>query len=127
MTNDQHKNIFIIDDSVDMRSLLKLILESRGYEANCSANGEEALNILSSLKRLPDLILLDLRMPVMDGFDFLECQRLDPRIKNIPVVVMTGEEDPAFRRISIESAVLTKPLSMSQVLETVGKFSQLHY
>lgn len=117
MTND--RNILIVDDSTDMRSLLKLILESKGYHADCSSNGEDALRKLNSSVKLPDLILLDLRMPVMDGLEFLKLQGQNPKLKNIPVVVMTGEEDVSSMQMTTGSKVLTKPFDMHKVLATI--------
>lgn len=122
MTND--RNILIIDDSKDMRSLLKVILESKGYEANCSSNGEEALNILKSNAKLPDLILLDLRMPIMDGFEFLKRQRENPKLKDIPVVVMSGDDETESNELTTGSALLMKPFDLRSVIATVDKFSQ---
>jgi two-component system response regulator VicR len=64
------KLILIVDDSKDNQDLLKLVLVSKGYSVHCASNGQEALVMLFELSILPDLILLDAKMPVMDGYEF---------------------------------------------------------
>jgi CheY-like chemotaxis protein len=120
MQSDKHKFIFVIDDSKDNQDLLELLLTSKGYQVQCATNGEEALVILKELSILPDLIILDAQMPVMDGYKFrIEQKKLD-RLAKIPVVVMTGDDDVDMANMLEPSEILMKPLSVQSVIETVG-------
>lgn len=125
--NETSGHILIIDDSPDAQALLTILLQSRGYKIDCTSNGEEALRLLQSSNELPDVILLDLRMPIMDGFDFLELQRENPRIKDIPIVIMSGDEDIELTRAKTHVAdILLKPLHISSIIEAVERNSHLH-
>jgi CheY-like chemotaxis protein len=120
MQSDKHKFIFVIDDSKDNQDLLELLLTSKGYQVKCATKGEEALVILKELSILPDLIILDAQMPVMDGYKFrIEQKKLD-RLAKIPVVVMTGDDDVDMANMLEPSEILMKPLSVQSVIETVG-------
>jgi CheY-like chemotaxis protein len=67
-----------------------MVLEWEGYHVDCVANGQEALDQLRQSEEKPDLILLDLIMPVLDGYQFREEQKHDPDISNIPIVVVSA-------------------------------------
>jgi two-component system chemotaxis sensor kinase CheA len=131
MTETSGKRIMIIEDSVDMQVLLKTVLESKGYNAVFSSNGEDALDLLESCTDLPKVILLDLQMPIMDGYTFLEARRKISKLQNIPVIVMSGnDEAPAHFRATISdggaSEVLLKPVNMKSVIEAIERNSYLH-
>lgn len=81
--------ILVVDDDEDMRVLLRNRLEREGYEISEAPDGKEALRIAEGFR--PNLILLDLAMPVMDGFRFLEVYRSDERNAGVPVAVVTGK------------------------------------
>jgi len=119
--------VLIIDDCVDMRELLTFLLVSKGYSVDSTGNGEEAIELLNSGKLLPAVILLDLRMPVMDGFGFLNLQKESPRLKNIPVIMMTAENDIVGVRDRFKlQHVLSKPFNMTSVLDAVDRSKFLH-
>jgi CheY-like chemotaxis protein len=82
--------ILVVDDDPDVRQILVSYLGDGEAEVRTAANGREALERLE--ESLPDLILLDLIMPVMDGMAFLDALRLDPRCQNIPVAVITAKD-----------------------------------
>ncbi len=122
------KNILIIDDALDTQELLRLSLEPRGFLVHCCPNGAEALKYLESQDALPDVILVDLRMPVMDGFGFLKLKRATPRIKNIPTIVMSADGDGKSIRSRIKPGdgskspdILLKPLNIKSVLGAIEK------
>lgn len=123
--------ILIIDDSVDSQALLKILLTVKGYKVHCASNGREALDILTELSTLPDLILLDSHMPVMDGHEFRVQQGKNTRIKDIPVVVMTGDDDELLIREEMmqPQGILFKPLHTKSLVESIsnciGKKSHL--
>ena len=83
--------ILIVDDDADGRDSLAVVLRGRGHAVECVPNGREALAHV--LADLPDVVLLDLMMPEMDGPSFLEVVRSYLRIQSLPVVVLTGLHD----------------------------------
>lgn len=89
--------ILIVEDDPDLRGMLCDVLEAEGFPAVCAANGREALTSLQSLRDPADvcLVLLDLMMPVMSGHQFLEERKANPRLSDIPVVIMSAKWDEA--------------------------------
>ena len=81
-------NILIVDDAQDARESLGDVLRLSGHTVTCVPNGREALSVV--LTNLPDVVLLDLLMPEMDGPSFLEVVRSYLRIQSLPVVILTG-------------------------------------
>src|ERR1051325_2493173 len=81
--------ILVVDDDADIRESLREVLEDEGYQVSCVANGLEALRHLRQGNR-PCVILLDLTMPVMDGWQFRREQKQDATISDIPLVVITA-------------------------------------
>ncbi len=126
MQSIEPKHILIVDDSSEQRLLLKSILEAKGYTAECTANGREALILLRSRKRKPQTILLDLNMEIMDGFEFRQNQIADPLLRDIPVVVVSGEDDMSVIRAQVNTVVIQKPLNISLLLSVVERSSRLH-
>jgi CheY-like chemotaxis protein len=107
--DDQMAKILIVDDNPDASETLALFFRNAGHEVTCVPNGREAL--FTVLAQTPDVILLDLMLPVMDGPSFLEVIRSYLRISSLPVVVLTGLADsPMVDRVqSLKvNAVLTK-------------------
>lgn len=101
--------ILIVDDNTDSSETLALYFREKGHEVTCTPNGREAL--MRVLSHLPDVILLDLAMPEMDGPSFLEVIRSYLRIQSLPVVVLTAMvESPMIDRVqSLKvNAVLVK-------------------
>jgi len=80
--------ILVVDDDSESREALATLLVDEGYDAICAENGRQALDYLSD--STPALIILDLMMPVMSGWEFRARQKIDPRLKSLPVVVMTA-------------------------------------
>src|SRR4051794_9158246 len=86
------KAVLIVEDHQDVRTTLAWLLRMERFRVGTAADGREALDVLRE-GPLPDLIVLDLRMPVMDGWEFLACKRRDPRQAGIPVVVCSGSSE----------------------------------
>ena len=84
-------NILVVDDDADLRQTLQLLLDDSGYRVTAAASGQAALDQLLAGAR-PDLILLDLMMPEMNGWQFLERARADASLAAIPVVIMTARK-----------------------------------
>lgn len=117
------KHILIIDDSLDQQFLLKTLLEAKGYTAECTSNGKDALTILRATENKPDLIILDVNMPIMGGRDFRVQQCLDPSLKAIPVVIMSGD---TYVESEDQTIVLSKPVTISKLLDVVKRGCGLH-
>lgn len=124
MTNNTEKNIMIVEDAEDIQVLLQGLFLSEGYDVECVSNGAQALETLRSGKKLPKVILLDLSMPVMDGYRFREEQEKDAALAEIPIVLMTAAGDPQSRALKIGAqASLKKPFAdVDTILNTVGGF-----
>ncbi len=118
----ESKIILVVEDSADIQFLLRQLFESEGYIFQAASNGEEALEFLRSTTRLPNLILLDLMMPVMDGYEFRKRQEQDPHLSKIPVVVMTADGDIVTKKIKVGAQdFIRKPVSIAAMLEVVRK------
>src|SRR3712207_9589138 len=91
--NRPHSYILVVEDNPDSRETLTLILEGVGYEVKSAENGREALTTLKNHPH-PCIILLDLMMPVMDGWEFRQHQQNDPNLAQIPTVVVSAISDP---------------------------------
>jgi CheY-like chemotaxis protein len=117
------KSVLIVDDDIDIRETITLILEDEGYVVASAANGEEALHYLRAhAQALPHLILLDLMMPVMDGLEFRAEQQKDPKLATIPVVVITASGNAKERAKSMRAnAMIQKPIALDTLLETIEK------
>jgi two-component system, chemotaxis family, chemotaxis protein CheY len=118
------KRILIVEDAQDISSTMKDLLETEGYEVSGVANGLEALRHLESTRALPNLILLDLMMPQMDGYTFRAEQKKRRRLANIPVLVMTAAADPQAKAKELGAqGILTKPFrDIVTILDSIETF-----
>lgn len=118
------KSILVVEDDVDIRSSVVEILEMEGFEVRSANNGADALQQLDGGLR-PDLILLDLMMPVMDGFSFHEEFSRREQFKNVPVVVMSadGQVQQKMARMGGRS-YLKKPLDIEDLIQTIDRHLQ---
>src|SRR5262245_57222498 len=82
--------ILVVDDQPEIRSMFTALFEDEGYTVVCAANGREALDYLHQTTDLPGVILLDLAMPVMTGWEFVQEQQCDPALAPIPVILITA-------------------------------------
>jgi CheY-like chemotaxis protein len=114
-----HK-LLIVEDDPDMRYGLLLFLAGEGYEADAVANGQEALDYLHAARELPCLIVLDLKMPVMNGRQFLRARAVDAALVGIPVLVVTAEPAPDPAALGAVGIVV-KPVNETTLLEEVGR------
>ncbi len=117
------KRILVVEDDNSIRELLVELLQSEGYEVASAVNGLEGLKCLEN-ERNPDLILIDLMMPVMDGYSFRSEQMKHPVWSKIPVVVMSAEANAKEKMKNFNiTAFLSKPVELDTILKTVEKFS----
>jgi CheY-like chemotaxis protein len=114
--------VLLVEDDPDLRETTALLLEDEGYRVCAAANGLEALNQLLD-GPVPGVILLDLLMPVMNGWEFRAQQQRDPRLAPIPVVVVTASRDHLPSSLFPEgSAVLRKPVALDELLANVRRY-----
>jgi DNA-binding response OmpR family regulator len=112
--------VLVVDDDPDLREFLRLMLTSMGFEVSSAANGREALDVMDGHD--PDLILLDMKMPVMNGWEF--CRALEGRGVRPPIVVLTAAPDPAARAAeACADGWLGKPFEYEELEATVRRFA----
>ncbi len=116
--------ILVVDDDQDIRDALKDVLEDAGYSVQCVRDGKEALEYLRSGSSA-SLILLDLAMPQMDGYEFREEQLRDPQLKEIPVVIVTAQHMASTRhRLPPASRYVSKPVRVHDLLDLLATAEQ---
>jgi two-component system chemotaxis response regulator CheY len=113
--------ILVVDDDTDIRETLAQILEFEGFQVVCACNGQEAMAQLEHLK--PSLILLDLMMPVMNGYEFRIAQKLKPEIAGIPVIILSADGNVQQKAAAAEvSCYLKKPIELDTLLSAIRRF-----
>ncbi len=115
-------SILIIDDDEAIRETFQLILETEGYSVFTAANGKEGLEVLSKMPS-PCLILLDLMMPVMDGWAFAEAHDKEKRFSKIPIVVVTAFPEMTAPLKNTEG-VMKKPVDIDLLIRTVAQYCE---
>jgi CheY-like chemotaxis protein len=113
--------VMLVEDDRAIRDMLRELLEDEGYRVKWAENGRDALARLRT-GGAPRLILLDLMMPVMDGWAFREAQRGDPALSHIPVIVLSADDTVAdtATRMSV-AAWLSKPFELGALLEAIQR------
>jgi CheY-like chemotaxis protein len=115
-------SILIVEDDSDLREALSEVLRDEGYSVAMAADGREALDRLRRHLR-PSLILLDLTMPVMNGWQFRAEQRQDPALSGIPVVVLSAGDHLAEQMIPLGIAdYVRKPIELSRLLRLIERY-----
>ncbi len=121
--NANLKCILCVEDEPEMIDLIRLILGRRGFEVKGAAGGMEGLNMIR--QQPPDLILLDLMMPDMDGWEVYQQIKADEKTKNIPVIVVTAKAQSIDKVLGLHIAkvddYLTKPFSPQDLMNSVDK------
>ena len=113
--------VLLVDDDVAVRRTIARFLTFEGFVVVEANNGQEALTYLRTGAGA-SVIVLDLRMPVMDGWAFRRAQRLDPLLENIPVVILSGADAERFPELEADEA-FEKPVRMAQVADAVRRLS----
>jgi CheY-like chemotaxis protein len=111
--------ILVIDDDHDTRVSLRDTLEMNQFCVCSATNGKDALDLLSKGKCRPSLILLDLMMPVMNGWDFFASLKKNPEFQNIPILVTSAVSEE--KSISGAAAFVPKPINLSKILELIAQ------
>jgi CheY-like chemotaxis protein len=115
--------VLLVDDDEDIREAVELVLSAHGHRVAAVADGSAAFNWLTSGRRHPCVVLLDLMMPGMNGFELRSLMETEPSLAPIPVVVLTGAGVQADKRSQeLKAPILRKPVSMATLLDTIERF-----
>ncbi len=124
MTHDTAitRQVLVVEDDADIRDYVQWVLEDHGYTVTLAPQGAAALDVLRQGARLPDLILLDLQMPILDGRGFRHAQQADARWRTIPVILMSASADygGAARALDV-AALVRKPFLPDDLLAQVAR------
>ena len=116
------KTIMIVDDSVSVRKVMENLVKTQGWSPTVAKDGVDALEILQSLDFVPDLFLLDVEMPRMDGFEVASLVRHDERLKDVPIIMITSRTGSKHRERAMSIGVneyMGKPFQEQELLETI--------
>jgi two-component system response regulator VicR len=120
---EQSKRLVYIEDEEEMIDLVRLILSRRGYEVMGANGGREGLDLVR--RELPDLVLLDLMMPDMDGWDVYQQMKSEEKTREIPVIVVTAKAQSIDKVLGLHIAkvedYISKPFSPQELLDSVEK------
>jgi len=119
-TEKTKSEILIIDDEKDTANLIKLYLEDKGFKTIVALNGPDGVNLAK--EKRPDLILLDLRMPGMDGFSVMKVLKMDKETEKIPVIILTGHDTKGYREKCLmlgATEYMTKPFTEDDITKEI--------
>jgi chemosensory pili system protein ChpA (sensor histidine kinase/response regulator) len=126
----QHRNtaldVMVVDDSVSVRRVLTNLLTNEGWNSVAARDGMEALELLQS-GRVPDVVLLDMEMPRMDGYELLSALRSQPQFAKLPIVMLTSRSGAKHRQRALDLGVtdyLVKPYQDEVLLSTLRRAVQ---
>ena len=112
--------VAIVEDDTEFRNMLQELLEEEHYRVVAVSNGAEALETLRG-ETVPSVILLDVSMPVMDGFDFLRLRNDDPNLSQVPVVLVTNAKPHERPTIGVND-VVRKPIDIDEILFAIKRY-----
>src|SRR3954452_18184185 len=116
------KSVLLVEDDLEIRDILQDLLEAEGYDVIPASHGRQALDFLLGGGALPDLVVLDLMMPLVDGTQVLTTMKQDPRLAQIPVVVLSAV---ARERRGGAAAFLRKPIPLQKFFDTIRGFVEV--
>lgn len=126
-TGNPIRVVVCIEDEVEMIELVRLILKNRGFEVIGAMSGEDGLETIARVN--PDLVLLDLMMPDMSGWDVYQRMKADDEMQNIPVIVITARAENIDKTLGLHIArvqdYITKPFSPAQLLNSIKRILNL--
>ncbi len=120
-------DVLYVDDDEDLCDVVTESLEDAGYAVSTAANGAAAMRLLQAATDLPCLIFLDLMMPVMDGEQFLQEKCRDPRLSEVPVILVTADGHATAKATALGvHGGLRKPVQLDDLLSTVARYCRCH-
>jgi len=114
--------ILIVEDNMDSYELVRFILERYGYEAFLAVNGRDGVD--AAIKQKPDLILMDLSLPEMDGWEATRLVKANQATKNIPIIALTAHALPGDRQRALDAGCdgyITKPIDLAELVRAVDQ------
>jgi len=117
----------VVDDSITMRKVTRRVMESHGFEVITARDGVEATEQMQ--ERVPDVVLLDIEMPRMDGYEVAEYMRGDSRLRDVPVIMITSRAGKKHRERAMAAganAYLSKPYKESELIDEVSRLLDAH-
>ena len=115
------KRVLIVEDNMDTFELVHFVLEKNNYETLLAVNGRDGVN--AAIKQKPDLIIMDLAMPEMDGWTATNLIKKNSELKSIPLIVLTAHALPGDRQRAMDAGCdeyITKPMDMGDLMESIG-------
>jgi CheY-like chemotaxis protein len=119
------KRILVVEDNMDTYELVRFILEKNGYETFLAMNGRDGVN--AAKKQIPDLIIMDMSMPEMDGWTATALIKQDPQVSSIPLIALTANALPGDRQRAMDAGCdeyVTKPMDLLDLVETVDHWAK---
>ena len=119
---EDRQRILVADDEASIRRILETRLKMVGYDVVVAEDGEEAINVFN--KTNPDLVVLDVMMPKINGFKISRLLKYDAKYKNIPIIMLTARSQDSDKQIGEETGAdvyITKPFDLDDVVSTVAK------
>lgn len=117
------KSILVVEDNMDTYELVKFVLEKKGHTTLLAMNGREGVN--AAIKQRPDLIIMDLSMPMMDGWIATEKLKQNPLVKDIAIIALTAHALPDDRKRAFDAGVneyITKPMDLEEFVEIIEQW-----
>src|SRR5574344_1029818 len=118
-----NKKILVVDDEQDIVETLKFMLEAQGYDCYCAYDGETGLNMAKEI--IPDLMILDVMMPKINGYKISRLLKYDNKYKDIPIIMVTARSQEDDKLIGQETDVneyITKPFELDDVIAKVKEY-----
>jgi CheY-like chemotaxis protein len=115
------ERILVVEDNMDTYELMRFILERNGYETFLAMNGRDGIS--AARKQKPDLILMDMSMPEMDGWEATRRIKQDPKTSSIPLIAVTAHALPGDRQRALDvgcTEYITKPMDLSELVKIVN-------
>ena len=118
-----NKQILLVEDDLYSSETLKFALEAKGHKVALATNGRDALNMVNN--EIPQLIILDIMMPKMDGYHFCRLLKFDARFQHIPVIIVSSKIQEADKKLGLAcggNEYITKPYDLNMLINTVEKY-----
>jgi CheY-like chemotaxis protein len=115
--------ILVAEDSADSREMMRVLLEIKGYQVISAENGIRALEV--AITTPPDVVLLDLELPQLDGLAVTRNLRLHPKLKRVPIIIVSGHDPGRFRQAALDAGCddyMLKPISFDRLDELLDRF-----